>query len=224
VHHDDEHRALLLDILALKSGERVLDLGTGNGYLAFAIARSHPDVEVLGLDIAEAAIKKNACRASEEELGNLRFEVYDGLDLPSGLLVDAIVSRYAVHHFPDLQRFARSAERALRPAGRLLVADPAPHEGDERSFADDFMRMKADGHVRLYSLDELKNAFFAVSLDFVANLPTHIDFPRPWDARYQKLLDSAQVGVTELYALRREGVDLRIELLVNNALFRKTWG
>ena len=41
---DEQHLQRILEFLSLQNGMRVLDLGTGTGYLAFPIAAMHPDI------------------------------------------------------------------------------------------------------------------------------------------------------------------------------------
>ena len=63
---DDSHLRAILDILPVKSGMRILDLGTGSGYLAFALAQKHRDITVTGLDIVEKALEQNRKRTKQE--------------------------------------------------------------------------------------------------------------------------------------------------------------
>ena len=53
---DEQHLQRILTLLPFRSGMRILDLGTGTGYLAFPIAEMHPDITVTGLDIVEKAL------------------------------------------------------------------------------------------------------------------------------------------------------------------------
>ena len=70
---DDKHLDLILNLIKLNKNQVVLDLGTGNGYLAFTLAKENPDNEVIGLDIVEQTLKKNAENAKQQNLSNLRF-------------------------------------------------------------------------------------------------------------------------------------------------------
>lgn len=79
---DSVHLASIIDILPVKSGMRILDLGTGSGYLAFALAKKYPDVSVIGLDIVEKALDKNRKRGKHEALENLSFISYNGISFP----------------------------------------------------------------------------------------------------------------------------------------------
>jgi ubiquinone/menaquinone biosynthesis C-methylase UbiE len=61
---------------------RALDLGTGTGRGAFAIARRFPGAEVVGADIAEDMLAQARSLTPPELAGRVRFEVADGANLP----------------------------------------------------------------------------------------------------------------------------------------------
>lgn len=66
---DDQHLQLLLSMLSLEKGDTILDVGTGAGYLAFPLAKSHPDCQVIGLDIAGKVMEQNQKKAEESRRG-----------------------------------------------------------------------------------------------------------------------------------------------------------
>jgi SAM-dependent methyltransferase len=61
---------------------RALDLGTGTGAGAFAIARRFPEADVTGADLAEGMIEEARRKTAPELAGRVRFEVADAADLP----------------------------------------------------------------------------------------------------------------------------------------------
>lgn len=61
---------------------RALDLGTGTGDGAFAIARRLPDAPVIGLDISEAMVAEARRKTPQELARRVRFEVGDASALP----------------------------------------------------------------------------------------------------------------------------------------------
>lgn len=82
---------------------KILDLGTGSGYLAFSFAEKYKDVQAVGLDIIEDALEQNQRKAKRKGINNLHFVNYDGMNLPfKDNLFDIVLTRYALHHFPSI--------------------------------------------------------------------------------------------------------------------------
>lgn len=99
---DDRQKEILLDMLDGGVYNRILDIGTGTGYLAFALAKAYPHALVCGIDIAQGIMEENRRRARSGGFSNLVFQTFDGLAYPfEDGTFDLIVSRYAFHHFPD---------------------------------------------------------------------------------------------------------------------------
>ena len=100
---DDTHLELILRCIQVEPGMKILDLGTGSGYLAFPFAEKYKQVEVVGLDIVEKTLEENQRKAELEGINNLRFVSYDGMDFPfDDNSFDIVITRYALHHFPAI--------------------------------------------------------------------------------------------------------------------------
>jgi SAM-dependent methyltransferase len=114
----------MVEVLSPRSGERVLDVGCGNGALSLAIgSRVAPEGSVLGLDISGPMLAVATRRARAAGQGNVIFERGDAQvhDLPDGEF-DAVVSRFGVMFFDDPHAAFANLARALRPGGRLVFA------------------------------------------------------------------------------------------------------
>jgi SAM-dependent methyltransferase len=102
-------------------GARFLDVGTGTGWLAMAVARSHPDLTVVGIDVFEPALalaRGNLAGTGLDDRIELRRQdaaalderdCYDAVWLPMPFLPRAVVPAVV-----------DAACRALRPGGWLL--------------------------------------------------------------------------------------------------------
>jgi SAM-dependent methyltransferase len=109
---------------APQPGERVLDVGCGNGALALAIGpHVAPGGSVLGLDLSGPMLANARRRAEAAGLGNVEFEKGDAqvAPLPEASF-DAAVSRFGVMFFEDPPAAFANIGRALRPGGRLVFA------------------------------------------------------------------------------------------------------
>ncbi|MGW4767551.1 class I SAM-dependent methyltransferase [Nocardia sp. NPDC004278] len=126
--------ARLLDDLALRGEERVLDLGCGRGAVLLAVARRLPTGRAVGVDLWRSADQSGnsqettAANAAAEGLDD-RVELHTGdmTDLPfADGAFDVVVSSLAIHNIKKSEGRAaavREALRVLRPGGRLLLAD-----------------------------------------------------------------------------------------------------
>jgi ubiquinone/menaquinone biosynthesis C-methylase UbiE len=124
------HGRLLIDQLALKPGDRVLDVGTGTGRLAeFAAERVGPEGRVVGVDPLESRIAIARLRQST----NLSFDAGRAEDLSrfANGEFDVVYLNSVLHWIADKARVLDEVFRVLRPGGRLglTIQDPtAPHE------------------------------------------------------------------------------------------------
>jgi len=108
----------LIQWLDPKPGERVLDVGCGDGFYDHAIARS--GAQVVGIDINErrlaAARKRNAMERTE-----FRFMDAEAMDLPDQSF-DKVVSFCVIEHFSREQRVLEHIQRVLKPGGMLFIS------------------------------------------------------------------------------------------------------
>lgn len=104
--------APLLDLLAPKPGERVLDLGCGDGTLTLRLQEAGCDV--LGVDSSPDQVAAARARG-------LRAEVADGHALPFQAQFDAVFSNAALHWMLDPAAVLAGVARALTPGGRFVA-------------------------------------------------------------------------------------------------------
>jgi ubiquinone/menaquinone biosynthesis C-methylase UbiE len=105
----------------------LLDLGTGTGRMLELFAK---DIERgLGLDLSLdmlALARARLDRAGFKHCSVRYGDIYD-LALPHDSF-DVVIIHQVLHFLDDSARALREAARALRPGGRLLVIDFAPHD------------------------------------------------------------------------------------------------
>ncbi len=105
--------------------QTVLDLATGTGDVALALARALPEAEIRGLDLSEGMLEKAREKAAAKGLdGRISFAQADCLatGLPAAC-ADLITIAYGVRNFADIAAGYREMYRLLRPGGTLAVLE-----------------------------------------------------------------------------------------------------
>lgn len=153
-HKDPE---VLARVVGLAVGDaprpdwRALDVATGTGHTAFALA---PYVgSVVASDLTREMLDQARRLARAQGIGNVALCLADvhALPFPTGAF-HVVVSRRAPHHFSDIERALREMRRALAPGGRLVIDDRSV---PEEAFVDATMNrldwLHDESHVRQYS-------------------------------------------------------------------------
>ena len=114
-----------LDLAAIASGETVLDLGSGSGTDGFLAAlATGTDGHVIGVDMTAAQLAKSRDLAAQHGFSQAEFrEGYIEQPPVDDATVDCVISNGVINLSPDKPAVFAAAARALRPGGRLALAD-----------------------------------------------------------------------------------------------------
>jgi len=152
LHAEGPDLELLLAWLDPQPAERALDVATGGGHMALALARTGADVVACDLTpemlaAADALLSNHDCTAT--------FTVAEAEALPyADATFDIVTCRIAAHHFPDAQLFLTEAARVLKPGGRFGFQDQTlPPEPTSAVLTDAFERTRDESHNQAYNLD-----------------------------------------------------------------------
>lgn len=116
----------------VREGMVVLEPGPAMGFFTLDLARMvGPAGRVVAVDLQEnmiEALRRRARKAELHERIDLRLGRPEtlGVDDLAGR-VDLVVAIFVVHEMPDAGAFYSEAHRALRPGGRLILAEPRIH-------------------------------------------------------------------------------------------------
>jgi ubiquinone/menaquinone biosynthesis C-methylase UbiE len=93
---------------------RVLDLGTGTGEGAFAVARRFPEAQIVGVDLAEAMLAEAKRKTPPEQHDRVRFETGDASALPfRDETFDLVTHANMIPFFDELARVTKPGGQAL---------------------------------------------------------------------------------------------------------------
>ena len=153
-HTDVEDLDLLFTGLALDPTHRVLDVATGGGHTAAALAGRCR--RVVASDLTPRCCGRrgwrwrNAGPATSSSLPPTPRRSRSGT--PS---FDRVTCRIAPHHFPDVRTAVAEMARVTRPGGRIAIIDSVvPGEPSLDAFLNGVEKVRDPSHVRSYRVDE----------------------------------------------------------------------
>jgi ubiquinone/menaquinone biosynthesis C-methylase UbiE len=184
VHASGQDLAWLVELAALTGTERVLDVATGGGHAAFALAPH--SAEVVALDLTRPMLEVAQKEAEARHLYTIRFLEGDAQAIPcEESSFDVVVCRQAAHHFPNIRQCVSEWVRVLKPGGRLLLVDSvSPEEPDADGILEEIEILRDPSHVRNHRISQwtvfLNEAGFAVNS--VREWSIYLDIPS-WTQR-----------------------------------------
>jgi ubiquinone/menaquinone biosynthesis C-methylase UbiE len=151
-HTASERMQEVLDLAQPKAGDLVLDVATGTGNTAFALA---PYVRrVIGLDLTREMLDEAGRVAAKKEITNVDWVLGDVARLPfEDERFDLYTVRAAPHHFPDIDLFLSEAFRVLRPDRDAVFIDCGGPRA-ARDFLHEVEVRRDPSHVRSLTVDE----------------------------------------------------------------------
>ena len=168
------------DILGLKSGDKILDLGCGFGRHAFEAARRGASVVALdaGRDEVEgvAATFAAMVEAGELSLENLHVAAVQGdalaIPFPDGTF-DRVICSEVLEHIPDDIGAMRELARVLRPGGTMAIT--VPRFGPELinwALSDAYHNVPG-GHIRIFRKSQIKKRLTSVGMKVTSHHYAH---------------------------------------------------
>jgi ubiquinone/menaquinone biosynthesis C-methylase UbiE len=149
-HTDPQVLARVVELSDPRPDWSVLDIATGTGHTAFALA---PHVRsIIGTDLTPEMLAEAERLRAARSISNVTFRVADVHRLPfENEAFQLITCRRAAHHFSDIRGALAEMRRVLRPGGRLVIDDRSVPDDD---FLDACMneldRLHDESHVREY--------------------------------------------------------------------------
>src|SRR5229473_4119293 len=174
-HTSSERLQEVIDLVRPLRGDLVLDVATGTGNTAFALA---PLVRrVVGLDLTRAMLDVARRITAERGIENIDWVIGDACVLPFGdETFDAYVVRAAPHHFPRFDAFLSEAFRVLRPGRDASFIDCAPPM-PARDVLHEVERRRDPSHVMSMTVEEWVEGLEHAGFEVDSAIPRELD----WD-------------------------------------------
>jgi len=214
-HTSSDRLQEVIDLVRPLRGDLALDVATGTGNTAFALA---PLVRrVVGLDLTREMLDVARRITAERKIENVDWVIGDACVLPfPDETFDIYVVRAAPHHFRDIDLFLSEAYRVLRPGRDAAFIDCAPPM-PARDVLHEVEKRRDPSHVLSLTVDEwrsrLERAGFEVEMALARELDwdyedwMHTMAVRPeLAAELATVIESAQGEAREqLHPERRDG-------------------
>lgn len=112
----------VLEELQLKDGDKVLDLGCGNGYYSYLLSQIPLNLKITGIDSHLNAVEDARAQVPKDK-ATFIIGFAEKLPFPENSF-DKIVMSEIIEHVKDDERVLREARRVLRPRGILVLTTP----------------------------------------------------------------------------------------------------
>jgi SAM-dependent methyltransferase len=153
--------ARLIELLQFDGTENVLDVATGTGHTALAIASYA--ASVVGVDPTPEMLREAEKLATDRGVSNVGWVMGQAEQLPfDDHAFDVVTVRRAPHHFQSIPRALAEMRRVLRPEGKLgLVDQLTAHTPEGVVLLEHLEKMRDPSHVRALTVDEWREALIA---------------------------------------------------------------
>lgn len=119
-------RRRVMRIIRRAKPQRIMDVATGTGDLAIAMARKVNEAHILGVDLSEEMLseaRKKIKRLELEKRITLEKGDAENLTMVESESVDAATVAFGVRNFENIERGLSEIYRTLRPGGKLVVLE-----------------------------------------------------------------------------------------------------
>ena len=202
---DKDHLNLIVDLTAPEKSDKVLDVATGNGFLAFEFAKRVSEYNVIGCDMTRDMLLVAERIQGERGIRNLEFRVMDAESLGfEDESFDIVSCRFAFHHFTDPGKAVSEMARVCKTGGKIVLVDGLSSEDAIKSeYHNRIEQLRDPSHVRLYSEPELAGMLKDAGLKII--------HARNWDADFYfdewiKIADPGEETAREVRRMMADSV------------------
>ncbi len=184
----------------------MLDVATGNGFLAFEFAKRVSGANVTGCDMTRDMLLVAERIQRERGIDNLDFRVLDAESLEfEDESFDIVSCRFAFHHFTNPGKAVSEMIRVCKTGGKIVLVDGLSSEDAAKSeYHNRIEQLRDPSHVRLYSEPELVGVLKDAGLKVI--------HARNWDADFYldewvKIADPGEETAREVRRIMADSVE-----------------
>ena len=157
----------LVELVDPQPGWRVLDLATGGGHTALALARN--GAWVVAGDITLPMLRAARDHIASQQVNGVTYTRLDAEWLPfPAETFDAVTCRIAPHHFPHVAQFVRECARVAKPDHIVAVVDQlSPPDPKVARYINAFERLRDPSHIWAYNAVEWQGFFTGAELEIL---------------------------------------------------------
>jgi len=117
--------------LAIQADARILDAGSGRGYISLALATSNPRAMITGIDYSFMQVREADKYRRKRKIANCSFHQGNAMNIEfADETFDGAVSVGSIKHWPDALRGLREIHRVLKPGGHLIISETDQEASD----------------------------------------------------------------------------------------------
>jgi ubiquinone/menaquinone biosynthesis C-methylase UbiE len=156
----------VIDTIALKSTNSLLDLGCGTGWaVRYAAKYLKEDGHFYGIDISKRMIEK--ANELAKNIRNAMFYNTSSENLPfDNNSIDAVICSFSFHHYNNPDKALNEVTRVLKSKGRIHIIDITPDDFFIKLF-DKLMNAIQKEHVKQYSSKDFKEMYAKSNLKYI---------------------------------------------------------
>jgi SAM-dependent methyltransferase len=165
---DNRPVARIVEVLKIAPGQKIADVGSGDGPFIFPLAERTGETGVVyAIDINPKALRKVERLVQKRGVGNVRTVLAAEADPKIPEAVDLVLMSSALHHIKDRPAYLRTLRLYLKPVGRIAVIDPIdrwpPFHGRMKYRLDELDGwMQGAGFRRVEKHDFVPHRFFVI--------------------------------------------------------------
>lgn len=145
-HASGDDLARLVELAAPTEDDIALDIATGGGHTALAVAKSAGTV--VASDFTYKMLLTARDFISSKGMENVAYALADAEDLPfADHAFSIVMTRIAPHHFVDTRAYIHEVARVLEPGGRFLLEDSVVPEGETGDLLNHIEKLRDSSHV-----------------------------------------------------------------------------